>query len=92
MKWAVEQRLFYQGKDDWKETLNRYPTDAVLVPRSSPIDKLLEHPVITPTAPNAIEWRRVYADDGFSLFVRSPVSERFAVVDNSGKKIIGRFP
>jgi len=92
VKWAVEQTLFYQGKDGWKETLNRYPTDAVLVRRDSPIDKLLEQPVITPMAPNAIEWGRVYTDDGFSLFVRSPVSERFAVVDNSGKKIIGRFP
>jgi hypothetical protein len=90
--WAMEQVRFYQGKDGWKETLNRYPTDAVLVPRLSPIDNLLDQATTTATEPNAIEWRRVYMDDGYSIFVRSHVGDRFVFVDNTGKQIVGRFP
>jgi len=92
VEWAVEQRDFYAAKDGWKETLYRYQTDAVLVPHYSPIDKLLDQPLTVPGDVNSVKWQRVYIDDGFSLFMRPEIADRFDVIDNTGKPIVGSFP
>ena len=88
----TEHIKFYGAKDGWMEILNRYPTDVVLVPRYSPIDKLLDEQAGMPAETSTAKWRRVYKDDGFSVFARSEIADRFKVVDNTGKQIIGSFP
>jgi hypothetical protein len=89
---VVENARFYQAKEGWQETLARYPTNAVLVPRSSPLDELIEK-LNQPTGQGkCIDWRRVYVDDGFSLFVRTELADHLPVLDRRGKPIPVIFP
>ena len=39
--WVLDVTKLYAGRDGWQNILMRYPTDAVLVPRHGPLDKLL---------------------------------------------------
>ena len=53
---------FYAGEAGWRATLERYPTDLVLVRSGQPVHALLErHP----------DWPAVYSDDSFLLFART---------------------
>jgi hypothetical protein len=61
----------------------------VLVPRSSPLENLLEQTV---TAESDSQWRLVYRDDGFSLYARQDLTPRLPIVDRSGQKMAARFP
>lgn len=90
--WVLEVAMLYAGTEGWQDTLMRYPTDAVLVPRHSPLEKLLEQSVISTQKEIVLEWRKVYIDDGFSLFVRSEIADGLPVIDNRGKPITASFP
>ncbi|MCZ6709665.1 MAG: hypothetical protein O7B25_04815, partial [Gammaproteobacteria bacterium] len=57
----VENHAYYMADPGWQETLDRYPTDAVLVPRSQPISEAM---------PRAEGWNRVYRDDVYEIYVR----------------------
>lgn len=71
---------FYEAGSGWRETLNAYPTDAVLVPReSAPAPKMGE-----------VGWRKVYRDREFDLFVRPGVS--LAEEDRGAMSFRGTFP
>jgi hypothetical protein len=84
-----EHRLLYAGEAGWRAVLDKYPADAVLVPRQSSLDSLLSH---DSGAGDAISWRLVYRDDGFSVFVRGATSPHLPMTDRSGERIVGRFP
>ena len=61
---ALEEAVaFYRAQDGWRETLKRYPTDAVLVPSQKSLNGLLEKDA---------NWHLHYRDRGFSLFLREP--------------------
>jgi hypothetical protein len=82
---AVEENLlFYSGGEGWRSILDRYPTDAVLVPARSPLDRLMEE--------QNLPWDRVYRDDGYSIFARSEIAPRLPVVDRTGEPIRATFP
>ena len=84
---VMENVEFYKAKDGWQKTLTRYSTDAILVPRSSPLDQLIEQSNQTTEGGKSITWRRVCVDDGFSLFMRSELADRFSVQDRTGEQI-----
>ncbi len=71
----------YGARPGWRAVLDRYPTDAVLVPRGAPVE--------TPLAADA-EWPRAYEDDAYTIFARSQLGLPF--VDERGKRFVGRFP
>ncbi len=71
---------FYEGQPDWQSTLDAYPTDAVLVPRVSPLaQKMMQ-----------TGWRRVYRDREFELCIRAGVS--LPEEDRSAMSFRGSFP
>ncbi len=84
---VVENDEFYKAKDGWRKTLTHYSTDAVLVPRSSPLDQLIEQSNQTAEGGKSITWRRMCVDDGFSLFMRSELADHFPVQDRTGEHI-----
>jgi hypothetical protein len=56
-----EIEALYQAKPGWEETLTRYPTDAVLVPRGCPLAEKMA---------SLGDWRRVYRDGAFDVYAR----------------------
>ena len=80
---------FYASQRDWQQILERYPPDVVFVPRSNPLENLLEQ---TPAADSASPWGLVYRDDGYSLYARQDWTPRLPAVDRSGQPIVGEFP
>jgi len=76
-----EHLTLYGARPGWRTVLERYPTDAVLVPRGAPVEATL--------ATDA-DWPRVYEDDAYTIFARSQLGLRF--VDDRGRRFVGRFP
>ncbi|TMA73655.1 MAG: hypothetical protein E6J72_19485 [Deltaproteobacteria bacterium] len=76
-----EHLTLYGARPGWLTVLERYPTDAVLVPRGAPVEATL--------ATDA-DWPRVYEDDAYTIFARSQLGLRF--VDDRGRRFVGRFP
>lgn len=78
---AVLNRDFYAARGDWRRTLARHPTDAVLVPSRSDIAAPLEH----------LEgWSWVYRDDEYLVVAR--VGANLQRVDRRGRQLSGAFP
>ena len=89
---------FYKAAPDWWETLEMYPTDAVLVPRSSPVEAPLA----------AIGWEYVYVDEAYAVLTPRPWTVEqdrdpsevhwwwevpsHVVVDRTGTVLHGTFP
>ena len=90
---AVEESVrFYAGQRGWQAVLDRYDTDAVLVPCWSP---LWEMPVAQrggkePGWPPG--WHLVYRDDGYALFARSEIAASLPATDRTGEPIRASFP
>lgn len=76
-----EMVAFYAARPGWRTTLDRYPTDLVLVQEVSPLAK----PLAEQTA-----WQRVYRDGVFELFARPGLS--LPVIDERGDAPAGTFP
>lgn len=81
--WVTKTAAMFNKADDAaiKEVLAAHPTDAVLVRAKSPLLKKLA---------SKHEWRRVYRDDGYHLYVRKEL--KLPVVDRSGHLITGSIP
>jgi hypothetical protein len=87
---AVEEHVqFYAGEGDWQTVLDRYETDAVLVPYWSPLGEMPEG---GDGSSWPADWQRVYQDDGYSLFARTEVAATLTPVDRRGERIAARFP
>lgn len=56
-----ELYAFYMAKEGWQAVLEKYPTDAILVPRRLPLARQL---------PGCPAWRRCYRDRAFEIYVR----------------------
>ena len=78
---ALENRDFYAASEGWRATLERYPTDAVLVPAASPVHAEIER------VPG---WNRAYRDDAFAIFLRPGLG--LPAVDRRGETISAAFP
>jgi len=82
---------FYAGRPGWRETLTRYETDAVLVPRGTPLDTKFQA-LITDTTDMPAPWRRIYSDDGFALYLKSGLAAFFPPVDRTDAPLTVQFP
>jgi hypothetical protein len=71
---------FYDGKQDWRATLEAYPSDAVLAPRTTSICNMMRE-----TA-----WTAAYQDQDFVLYTRPGLS--LPVTDHLGQRFTGLFP
>jgi len=88
---AKENIGFYQASDNWQDVLKRYPTDAILIPRSSKIS-MIANSNNEPTEELQYKWRMVYLDDAFSISIRSEMASQYPFVDMRGKLLVDRFP
>jgi hypothetical protein len=78
---ARENRDFYAAREGWRETLAKYPTDAVLVRCTAPVAARLAE----------VEgWTLDYRDDAYEVFGRSGLP--LAPVDRRGVRIEASFP
>ena len=62
--------LFYSAKPSWESVLSEFKADAILIQVSSPAYPLLGTP-----GTKTETWKRIYEDQTFALFARSPVDE-----------------
>jgi hypothetical protein len=67
----------YAGRDGWRLTLKRYPTDIVLVPTPSPLAKLLK---------DQTNWTCVYEDDAYALWERPGLT--LPLEDHRGQQFV----
>jgi hypothetical protein len=72
---------FYAARPGWRATLQKYPTDLVLVPHSSPIGTTLRDQAL---------WRETYVDDVYILFARPGLE--LPTVDRRGTPTTPAFP
>lgn len=80
-RWVERVSQMYLHAQDWQNTIARYPTDLVLVRRTSPLDKQLA---------TASAWHRVYLDDTWRLYARANLT--LPTQDRSGQSIEGALP
>src|SRR3984957_368982 len=71
---------FYDARPTWRATLAAYPTDAVLIPRDSPIAGLVAE----------TGWQHVYTDRQFEIYARPGLS--LPTEDDSSISFQGSFP
>ncbi len=87
---AVEENVaFYRAQNDWRAVLNKYETDAILVPGFNSVLRELQH--VIRTEPE-FGWKCVYKDDAYWLFLREIGQDQVTMVDQTGKRLIGIFP
>ncbi len=77
----AENIAFYGAADGWQQTLDRYPTDAVLVQEDAPLAGAM---------PEAERWARVYRDDVYEIYARPELA--LPSVDRRGETFVGTFP
>lgn len=81
-EWLVEENIrFYRAKEGWQRTLNKYPTDLVLVHKILPLAKVIGQ---------QSEWKKVYTDKVFELYARPGLT--LPVADWTGRVFVGTFP
>jgi len=67
---------FYDHKNDPRQILDKYPTDAVLVHRTCAVAKVLS---------NLDGWKRAYRDDVFEIYARASLN--LPVLDRTGQRL-----
>jgi hypothetical protein len=78
--WVEQTFRFYEAAPGWRETLETYPTDLVLLPNNSPIASPLRE----------LGWNPVYRDAQFELAARPGLTLPF--VDRTAETLSGTFP
>lgn len=79
---ALEESLdFYLARPGWRKTLEKYPTDAVLVPRRLPVARMLA---------DLDSWTQAYEDDAYRIFTRPGLD--LPREDRRGERPVGEFP
>jgi hypothetical protein len=89
---VAESIRFYAAQEGWQETLAKYPTEAILIPRGSNLDRVMTQNDGGINQRASLPWTCVYLDDGFSLYLRSDLAKRFPFTDRRGQPIPARFP
>ncbi|MFZ3342394.1 MAG: hypothetical protein WA213_16040, partial [Terriglobales bacterium] len=79
-EWVERVFRFYEAREGWRETLNAYPTDLVLAPKSAPVLRLLHE----------LSWKPVYVDAQFELVARPGL--QLPAVDRTSEIFSGSFP
>jgi hypothetical protein len=90
---AIEENAaFYEAQPGWQDVLDRYPTDLLLVRRTSPLEPLLAGDRGQPAEGGRPDWQPIYRDDGYSLYARPDVARGLPVVHHTGVPIRAKFP
>ena len=87
---ALEENFaFYNKLGNWENTLDRYPTDGLLIPRYFKFDS-----EVTQLTSEVGDWKLVYQDQEFLLLVRKGLASDLGLgfQDRSKDKIVGVFP
>ena len=83
---AVEESVaFYNAVPGWQQRLTQYPTDAILIPRLSPLANEL------PSLQN-VGWVERYRDQSFVLLFREQLADSLPKSDRTEDAIRGVFP
>lgn len=85
---VAENMNFFAAKEGWQNTLSRYQTDALLVQNWNPIEQALSQD----ETQSSVQFRKVYVDDGYSIYMRSDLAEKYPYADRRGETLIGTFP
>jgi hypothetical protein len=75
-----ESFRFYKAEADWRQILEKYPTDLVITPISMPV---------TPLMPT-VGWSLIYQDDSFQIYAHPGLQMPFR--DESGAAFPASFP
>lgn len=86
-----EHFKFYEADTGWQEMLTRYATDAVLIPAESRVNAAMES-LVEDDKEFSSNWRRIYADDGYCLYVGSSVTQPLPTIDRTGTPLPVEFP
>ncbi len=84
----AENMDFYAGKEGWEAILTKYDTHALLTANAAPVDQKM----LAACESESIAWKRVYRDQGFSIYMPKPRANSLHFVDRSGETIKGVFP
>ncbi|HWA98072.1 MAG TPA: hypothetical protein VG713_06245 [Pirellulales bacterium] len=76
-----ENEALYTAAAGWQATLAKYPTDAILVPRSAKLAAVID---------TADGWRRVYRDGAYEIYARDDV--KLPNTDRGEDTVAGVFP
>ena len=79
-EWVDRSFRFYAAEPGWQETLRAYPTDLVLVPKITPLARVMPES----------GWRRAYVDREFELYARPGLALPFS--DRTSQSFDGVFP
>jgi hypothetical protein len=73
---SVEKSVaFYRAHSNWQQTLERYPTDIVLVPAHEKV----HHAMLTSIESGEISWKVIYRDRSYTIFGRAHQPELFTM-------------
>lgn len=87
---ALEENFFlYHAHGAWPATLEKYPTDAVLVPKDLPFAK--EVPKLCELDGGNL-WKLCYEDSGFLLIIRTERAQGMPYMNRGDEAIKGVFP
>ncbi|MEJ2725099.1 MAG: hypothetical protein P8175_10735, partial [Deltaproteobacteria bacterium] len=89
---VIENIKLYSAEEGWQETLTKYRTDAILVPRWSKVDQEMNKNSGSIRSETSSKWVRVYIDDGYSLYMKSCLAKYFPQTDRQGEAIRACFP
>jgi hypothetical protein len=78
-----ENEHMYQAKDGWRATLDKYPTDVLLVPRSTPLAFAMERL-------DDVPWTLFYRDAAYDMYSRPGLS--LPSLDRGATTLPGVFP
>ena len=79
-EWVDRMFRFYAAEPGWRETLTAYATDLVLVPRITPVARMIQQG----------DWQIVYEDREFEIFARPGLTLSFT--DHTSESFAGVFP
>ncbi len=85
-----ENNEFYNAGENWRDTLAKYDTHAILVPQARRLAEELEKN--DGELASEIGWKCIYRDRGHSLYVPVQRAEELPYVDRSHETIVGVFP
>lgn len=78
----------YAGRRDWRNLVERFPTDGILAPTGGALAANLRNA----RGQSKPRWEVVYRDDGYSVFLRRSMAKRQPYLNRSGQPIWGAFP
>lgn len=88
-KQVEELWRFYAVSDNWHAVLQRYPSDAILVPCGHRLEQRL---ATLMNADGSAAWQMVYRDDGFVIYVGTLAAHDLPIVDRTGQILVADFP